>query len=216
MATNVQQPLETNTTDLETLLQQINALPEAGGGGTVGDWDAGDLAAAEIDDQTDILSQLAIVLAGKAGGSGGNNIEQGEFTVDVDTASATELNIPFTNEHDTPPFFLWLGDVSEGKVQYASGAGLGYVTLLHFEGFIPDGVDLGNTVQYGRKTLAYISTSNTSTNVNTAMTYPYDKDTTHVQNIGYYVTNEKLRKIHDSYTIYLKAGRTYKWIAMWL
>ena len=72
-------PIEKNTTDLQTILDMVNALPEGGSGGGSENLDA------ELTEQENLISELSGILDTKASGGGGSS------------ASYTSGSLSFTN-----------------------------------------------------------------------------------------------------------------------
>lgn len=196
--------------DVTNLQQLIVNVPTSE---PIGEWDAGDSAVEEIGTQTDLISQMLVAIAGKGAG-GGVDVEQGEFTVDVDTRTTALLNIPFTNQHDEPPLVFCCFDDTGSVIPPSS---FGITTFLHFS-------QIGQTgITRDDGTVLYTLGVNSNTIVSGAMSsgpinllQEYDENSNKSQSYGYYVTKEHIKRLYASDSVYTRAGRTYKWIAIWI
>lgn len=154
-----------------------------------------------------------LVVSDQAGGGGGGlEFEEGTFEPAEDIARPT---INFAKTHTTSPFFAAMVDVT-GTYDSTTYTNQMFVvtdtyTLTNGTGFY-----YNTTAQrYGAYFAAKRATSGTSlSNDNTLFTSIPDSASQSTANMGYYVTSTTFRPYCGS-SYYWRAGRTYKWIAVW-
>lgn len=152
-----------------------------------------------------------IVLPPDGGGSpsvGGLEYETGAWTPSEDVYKQT---ITFTNAHSKPPMFVMMADATETDDQTAStNYGFAYSSFYAYTGqAVPSNETLNS--RYALVDFCYRGTGNPSqgtsgiTNL-TGSTASADE---------YWVTNTSFIAYTSSNSRYWRAGRTYKWIAVW-
>ena len=162
-----------------------------------------------------LLDTFATYIAQITGGSSNITIETGTYTPSEDIARPT---ISFNNSHNKVPVFLSFTDVTQEATAENSGIGMNYIDTyqLFGDGYIYN----SNTLAKRYATLQYIYKGTSATSVNTGTThFSYNSDDTHSSGSSYpryYVDNTSFRPYTSSGTRYWRAGRTYKWFAIWL
>lgn len=130
-----------------------------------------------------------------AGGGGGLEYEEGTWTPATDTN--TEW-VAFANAHTSAPTFILIVDTATSTTTANS-----YVsaTLANYDSInVTPGIMLAVRLQYK-------NSSNSWAGTNAQPEYAYQ--------VATYVTNEKFKANGSSTSYYWRAGRTYKWIAVW-
>ena len=139
------------------------------------------------------------------GGGSGLVYESGTWTPSADTADYT---ISFTGTHTTAPFFYVIND-SEGDYYTEANSNI----QVRFVCSSLLGVDLHITatnIQYATIASQYRGTSTTSFNSNnTTVT------TNSSAALSDYATSTGIRAYTNATSRYWRAGRAYKWIAVW-
>ena len=156
-----------------------------------------------------------IVLPSEGGGSpsvGGLEYETGTFTPSEDIARPT---INFTNTHTVPPAFIEMYDATQTYSDtYNSNYEFGYSDWYRVfgSGYLKEATD----IYYGLVTGRYRGSSATGmTNANTSFNITSDApDDSSSSYPRYYVSAEWFKPFRST-SSYWRAGRTYKWIAVW-
>lgn len=156
-----------------------------------------------------------IVLPPDGGGSpivGGLEYETGTYQPSVDDNNPT---INFTGTHDKPPMFLMISDVTgtydatENTHQF-----FGYMDWYRLtgEGFNPS----TTATSYAQRVSIYRGTNASSITTNDT-SFSFNSDTTGSSSTYplYWVTESWFKPSANSTSRYWRAGRTYKWIAVW-
>ena len=156
-----------------------------------------------------------LVLDPNGGGGGGSGLEyeEGTWTPSEDVARGT---ISYTNQHDSIPIMFAIGDVGSGDGLTANtntfccfiysyeifGAGVPYNTGAYF--------------RYAHGVANYINSNNATTS------YAYncglngnDDDGSTSNMPSYWATASEFHPYSGSNSRLWRAGRTYKWIAVW-
>lgn len=157
-----------------------------------------------------------IVLPPDGGGSpsvSGLVYETGTWTPSADVARG---EIFFTNTHSDMPIFIMLTDVKEEYFDTLY-SNLAFFYMDWEKAFGAPIYTGTSTMQYGLSYNRYRSSSATSTTASyNGFSYPsstpYDDGTAYFR---YYATNTKFMPYTGSNSRYWRAGRTYKWIAVW-
>ncbi len=142
--------------------------------------------------------------------SGGLEYEEGTWTPTEDVARPT---INFINAHTARPFTIIFADTSNTPLD-------GYNQAWLFQSFIDGlasamkGNTSGSLNYYARASYFYLGTGSTSiTQGNNNITNLTDSSGS--GGMGYWVTTTGFIPSSSATTRYWKAGRTYKWIAVW-
>lgn len=136
---------------------------------------------------------------------GGLVYESGTWTPSADTADYT---ISFTNTHTTAPFFYVIND-SEGDYYTEANSNM----QVRFVCSSLLGVDLyitATNVQYATVVSQYRGTSTTNFSTNSSVI-----NTSSTAVISDYATSTGIRAYTNATSRYWRAGRAYKWIAVW-
>lgn len=138
---------------------------------------------------------------GSGGGGGGLEYEEGTWTPVSDIA---DTSISFANPHSEPPVLVMLTDTDSESIGVdASNA---VVVLSNMNEFLGHPVVNGSTSRYGM--YSYIYTSGTS------LTGSYSTMSA-ISSLNNFFTSTSFRAYTGSTSRYWRAGRTYKWIAVW-
>lgn len=161
-----------------------------------------------------LLDTFATYIAQITGGSSNITIETGTFSPSEDIARPT---INYNNSHDKVPVFLSIIDVTDEATAENSCMGMNWVDTyqLFGDGYIYNSSTLAK--RYGTVQYIYRGTSATSINTGTAH-ISYNSDNTGSGGSGYaryWVSNNSFSPYTSSSTRYWRAGRTYKWFAIW-
>ena len=177
-------------------------LPKTGGGtAQFNDTTDANATAADI-----ALSKTAYVngvkLVGTNQGGGGLEYEMGTWTPSEDTSDHT---ISFLNTHTTAPFYYM---VSDAENNYEGNANTNLtMTMSNMYGVFGSGIWISASGQaYARGTYIYLTTTGNSAGGN---------NITALNAVENYMNNTGIRAYAVSALRYWRAGRTYKWIAVW-
>ena len=134
-----------------------------------------------------------------SGGGGGLEYETGTWTPSSDIADYT---IPFANTHTTAPFYYLIYDSGDSFVGVSGSNTM--MALTTWSG----GFKYGNSVTwYGTARYSYASSASgggaTAFNI------------TDTNTLSLYTSSTGIRAYANNDTRYWRAGRTYKWIAVW-
>ena len=151
-------------------------------------------------------------LTGTATGGGGLEYETGTWTPTEDVATYV---ISFANTHTEPPFFYI---VSDATGTYSSATNTGYETLFVDWGHL-FGVPMyeeESTPKYSEYRSRYKGSSDSLGGGGAMIGFPYTETTSQSSAYPrYFATETGIRAYASSTSRYWRAGRTYKWIAVW-
>ena len=148
------------------------------------------------------------------GGGSGLVYESGTYTPASDMSSTTTIS--FQNQHTIPPFFYAVYNINTQAIDTSYTAiGCAYFNF---------GLALGGSVGYGSKTVYGYAIENYSSNStpltgtgsinsSTVTTAYNDTESSAKSNSQYWATSSAIKVSSGTRTY--KAGRTYKWIAVW-
>ena len=152
------------------------------------------------------------VFVNVSGGGGGYTSETGTWTPAEDIAKTI---ISFSNSHTVAPFFYVIADVTETNSSTTNdNLAITYVNTHQIFGA---SANYGSTVnQYGLVTTRYKSSQGgTSGNV-LGISYPYtDSGDSTIAYSRFWATETGITASTNSSSRYWRAGRTYKWFALW-
>lgn len=155
-----------------------------------------------------------IVLPSTGGGSTPSGLvyEAGTWTPSEDVASYV---IPFVNTHTEPPFFYI---VSDATGTYSSTTNTGYATWFvdwhHLFGAAI--YESASALKYSEYRTRYKGSSDSLSGGGAMINYPYtDSGDSSATYPRYFATETGIRAYASSTARYFRAGRTYKWIAVW-
>ena len=148
-----------------------------------------------------------------SGGGGGLEYETGTFTP---AADVTDYDIQFANTHTTLPFFTnYMLAANQYDDTLNSALAINYI---NFESLYGAALYASSSnIYYGRTENLYRGSSSTSMSTSSGtVTYPLSsEDTTSANYPRYWATNTHLSLHTRSASRYFRAGKTYKWIAVW-
>lgn len=175
--------------------------------------------AADVDSSKWFYTALGVLTQGTASGGGGGSTglvyETGTWTPSEDVANYVIL---FANTHTTAPFYYMIADTSgsysdatytNNFLMYSNNHQLfGEATYPGSSGYSPN---------YGNVLARYRGTSaSTFSGTQIQLQYPYtDNNSQSVNYSRYWATETGIRAYSNLDSRYWRAGRTYKWIAVW-
>ena len=189
-------------------------LPKTGGG------------MAQFDDTTTANATAAQILSGytawvngalltgtASGGGGGLECESGIYNPSADIARPT---ISFSQTHTDVPIFVGMSDAT-GTLDTTSDTNQLFVYFDSWGAFGEGYPYSGSAYRYATVLAAYRGTSAYSINTSIRMLSNKSSSTIDTGNTypRYYVTPSNFKPYADSTSRYWRAGRTYKWIAVW-
>lgn len=180
-------PTGANSDDLANLIGQISG--GGGGGGSI------------TQDQD---GYLVLSPDGGGGGGGGLEYEEGTWTPVTDIAKGT---ITFTNAHSDVPTYFALADMT-GTAAPDGSSNVSFVFGNWYAAFGSPAYSANGTTQYAACRFSYGSTSTGSQTIS-ALTG------TAATSLPFWATAGAVYPYTNSDSRYWKAGRTYKWIAVW-
>lgn len=148
-----------------------------------------------------------------SGGGGGLEYEEGIWTPSEDVAIYL---IQFNNTHTTAPFYYAISDTT-GTYYATENTNFG-IRYLNWEQVLGSGIAPSSIqTHYGRLDVIYRGTNNANFNTTSSViTFPSssteDNSTVYPR---YWASETRIRADSNSTTRYWRAGRTYKWIAVW-
>lgn len=161
----------------------------------------------------DVTNLAQIIVNVSGGGGGGLVYETGTWTPSADVARG---EIFFSNTHTDMPIFIMLTDVG-GDYYDTLQSNLAFF-YMDWEKIFGEPFYTSSTVkQYGLTYNRYRSSNVTATTASyNGIRHPSsntnDDSTAYFR---YYATNTKFMPYTDGASRYWRAGRTYKWIAVW-
>lgn len=137
------------------------------------------------------------------GGGGGLEYETGTWTPSEDVA---EYTIEFTNTHTTPPFFYMVYDATN---QVTTTTYSNYVAT-----FMSPYLLSGDTISASATNInyGYLATTRRATN---SQSLSHANNALASSAISTFATNTGINAYSYSSSYYFRAGRPYKWIAVW-
>lgn len=157
-----------------------------------------------------------IVLPPDGGGSpsvGGLVYETGTWTPTEDVARGEIL---FSNTHTVPPMYVAVSDSTGTTITDSThNVSCAYIDFYRLVG---SATDFGaNTPRYGLATYTYRTGTgaNSAQDVNAITTTSDSSDASSIYDSRYWATQTAFYPYCSYSTRYWKAGRTYKWIAVW-
>lgn len=182
-------------------------LPTSGGGTATFPWVEG--SETKTQNGTYDVSSLAEIVINVAGGGGGLTYETGTYSPSADIARPT---ISFTNAHTDPPILVMFADAT-GTDHTATSSNYACI-IANINAFIGGGVpsNASSNCRYGIASYVYRSSTNPSQAASgiTSLT-----SSSSGSGLLYWVTNTGFIPSSASTSRYWRAGRTYKWIAVW-
>ena len=153
------------------------------------------------------VTNLAEVVV-NVGGSGGLEYEEGTFVPAEDVAQPT---IYFSDTHTTEPMMVSLQDASgtDATTNYFL-----FWTITNFSAIdqnIPQ-FSNGSVRTLARVAGQYMANDVAASNWQQSVSYTGNAS---IQYLGYWITSTWFRPYFNSATRYLKAGKSYKWMAVW-
>lgn len=130
-----------------------------------------------------------------SGGGGGLEYETGTYEPETDEQAPT---IYFANTHTTEPMYAQIADAES-----STATALSYIVCLSANSGAYD----DDPRTWGQARRSYINSSNNVTGSNTTFSSIY--------NVQVFMTNTYYKPAGSNTGYYFRAGRTYKWIAVW-
>lgn len=160
-------------------------------------------------DVTDYASAIVNV---SGGGGSGLEYETGTWTPSSDITRGT---ITFSNTHTNPPAFYAISDAT-GDLNATQNSALfnGYCDVYRLWGLGFPGSS--TTYRYAVVTQTYKTSSGTSNGVTSCSTNSDNTGSGSVSYSRYWATPTEFHPYMNSTSRYWRAGRTYKWIAIWV
>lgn len=140
------------------------------------------------------------LVTGTGSGGGGLVYETGTLTPTADIADVT---ISFANAHTTAPIFAMLCDTSTNDIAESSNF---FSAVVNNYGYMGFPYTKGSTYRYGTNVYAYAVSTSLAGNIT---------NLTSTTSINTYISSSGFRAYSGSSSRYWRAGRTYKWIAVW-
>ena len=180
------------------------------------------ITALDISDTTAVASDVAsgkyfytadgTKTAGTASGGGGGGLEYetGTWTPSEDTSRGT---VSFTNTHTLPPLMIIMSDTTESSCNANSILGFSYIDHYRQAGH---GLPYGGTTRYGYIGYMYSLSSNGASSGTQIFAYSSDSGSAPSGTwANYYADSDAFYPGSNSTSRFFRAGRTYKWIAIW-
>ena len=144
-------------------------------------------------------------------GGGGLVYETGTYIPDADNYRPT---ISFSNTHTDPPIFVHMADVSSTSGLTTDSNTV--FTLCDTEGLFEAGFPVSTTeARYGFVYYTYRTSSSTTTSTRSLTYGSSNPDSSGVAYYRYWADESGFMPYSARTTRYWRAGRTYKWIAVW-
>lgn len=159
------------------------------------------------------VTSLAQVVVSVAGGGGGLEYEEGTFTLSSDSNRPT---VSFSNSHSKAPALIAFVDATNSS-NTATNTNWLWAWVDYYKLF-------GTHLYYSSSALRYASAfytyrgSGTSSLTSSGTHCSYNSDTSSASGVSYpryWATETEFHPYSNSTSRYWRAGRTYKWIAVW-
>ena len=192
-------------------------LPKTGGGtATFTDVTDTTAAAADVASGKYFYTAAGVLTEGTASGGGGagfgSDTESGTYTPTADIARPT---ISFTKTHTLPPAIVIMADETQsGNSTYTN---IAFVFVDYYRLFGANIYVSGSATRAAMVYYNYRASTSTGT-VGGYLNISTDSDNTSSQNGNYsryWASTTGFNPYTDNTSRYWKAGRTYKWIAIW-
>ena len=151
---------------------------------------------------------------GGGGGISGLEYESGTWTPSSDTSAYA---ISFINAHTEAPFYFLISDVTGTYSDVTSTIYLVQYINFHQLYGEPHYIESGaSNISYGVLTTRFRSSATAFNNATTSINTPYTDPADGTNGTSRYWAKETMiNACTNSTTRYFRAGRTYKWIAVW-
>lgn len=167
----------------------------------------------DVEIQRPALTILEQVVVNVAGGGGGLEYETGEYTPDADIARPT---ITFSNTHSEAPVLVYMCDVT-GTAHSATNSNYVFMYADPYKLWGHGYPYSSSDYRYANVWACYRSTSTSSLSMS-GLTIAYNSDSTLSSPSSYpryWASPTEFHPYSNSTSRYWRAGRTYKWIAVW-
>ena len=185
-------------------------LPKTGGG-TASFTDVTDTtaAAADVASGKYFYTAAGVRTQGTASGGGGGGLvyETGTWTPASDISEHT---ISFTNAHSSLPINVIVSDIGSGVATTNSNLYFALSNWYELSGYPV--MQTSNTSQYALIRFGYKSSSGIGSG---GQNIQYATGDSGVSYMNYWLTSSWAKVSTNSTTHFWRAGRTYKWIAVW-
>ena len=186
-------------------------LPTSGGSTATFPWVEG--SETKTENGTYDVTNLAQVIVNVAGGGGGLEYETGTYTPDSDIARPT---ITFTNSHTEAPVLIYMCDVT-GTAHSTANSNYVFCYCDPFK-LWGQGYPYSSTgFRYANAYYAYRSSNTNSISAAGLLITNKSSSTTSSSTAypRYWATETNFHPYSNSTSRYWRAGRTFKWIAVW-
>lgn len=159
------------------------------------------------------LAQAVVNVAG--GGGGGLEYETGTWTPASDIARGS---ISYAKTHTNLPFIIILNDTGASSAIPSANSNAQMIYMCHasLDGTVYLQATSGSTLRYGNVWAFYVNSSASSiTNTTISLTNSPDAGSSNFSYPRYWTTESEFYPSSNSTTRYWRAGRTYKWTAVW-
>ncbi len=182
------------------------------GGGNATFYEISDTTAvaADVDSSKWFYTALGVLTQGTASGGGGGSTglvyESGTYTPSEDTAQPT---ISFTNAHTSRPFSIVMSDTTASLADADSN--LYWIIASWYDAYNGTFNSTASTTRYGVVRYNY----KTSSGVSAGESNISSLDGNVASAMSYHMTSSEFKPFAGNASRYWRAGRTYKWIAVW-
>ena len=154
----------------------------------------------------------SLVTGTASGGGGGLEYEMGTWTP---TSDIDDDTITFANTHNKAPWFYMVSDVTN-DLNYGTTTNINCF-YNNFSQLFGDPIpSTASTIIYGFEHNRYTNSSGSLTHATTNITTPYTSTSdTSIANSRFWATETGIKAYTTNNFRKWRAGRTYKWIAIW-
>ena len=158
------------------------------------------------------VTSYATAAVNVSGGGGGLEYEEGTWTLVSDIARGT---ITFSNTHTNPPTFYVISDVT-GNLDVSTNSALFNVYCDVYRLWGVGFPGSSTAYRYAVVTQTYRGSSNASSNATVCSTNSDSTESANASYSRYWATPTEFHPYMNSTSRVWRAGRTYKWKAIWL
>lgn len=155
------------------------------------------------------LAEMVVNVAG--GGGSGLTYEQGTYTP---SSNANRPSIQWANSHTEAPILVAMADVSEASSITSNSN----ILFVYFDPYKIFGAGFPYSTSATRYAVAYYSYRGSSSTSSSASLIANNSDNTSSSSNSYpryWVSPTDFHPYSNSNSRYWRAGRTYKWVAVW-
>lgn len=185
-------------------------LPKSGGGTATFPFVEGSQTITQ-NGTVDVTALAEVVVNVAGGGGSGLTYEQGTYTP---SANANRPSISWANSHTEAPIFVAMADVSAASSITASSN----LLFVYFDPYKMFGAGYPYSTSETRYAVAYYTYRGSSSTTTAASLIANNSDSTSSSSNTYpryWASPTDFHPYSNSNSRYWRAGRTYKWIAVW-